>query len=85
MTHRALNTMSDDQRYAWVRLEPFFGHVHLESRLRPEGNRLIGEGRARHFDKDDRLVKDTGWKPTGIVVTIPATEPRRWWEFWKCA
>lgn len=73
---------SDDTRYSWCQIEPFFGHVHLESRMRPEGNKWIGEGRARHFDMNGKLVKDTGWEPTGIVLIWP--EPsRRWWEFWK--
>ena len=64
-----------------VRLSIIFGHIELESRMRREGNRLIGEGRARHYDLDGRLTKDTGWEPTGAVLIEP--EPRRWWEFWR--
>lgn len=82
MSATALNS-TDDTRYAWCKIEPFFGHVHIESRMRLDGHRFIGESRARHFDKDGKMVKDSGWEPTGIVLTWPEPEPRRWWEFWK--
>lgn len=49
--------------------EMFFGHIRLETRLRPEGNRIIGEGRAWHYNGQGMLTKDTGWQPTGVVAT----------------
>lgn len=75
--------MSEDQRYGWISWET--GHIHLESRFRREGNRLIGEGRARHFD-GNVLKQDSGWEPTGCVVTVWdewPEQPRPWWRFWK--
>lgn len=66
-----------------VRLECIYGHIRLEQRQRREGNRLIFEGRAWHYS-GDKLVKVTEWSPTGALVD-PEPEPRRWWEFWKCA
>ena len=66
-----------------IRFDVIFGHVQLETRVRPEGNRLIGEGRSRHYDGNGHLTKDTGWQPTGCVAYWPEPEPRRWWEFWK--
>ena len=65
-----------------VTIDILFGHIRLESRLRPEGNRLIGEGRAWHYDGDGVLTKDTGWEPTGCVAYWPEPEPRKWWMFW---
>lgn len=64
-------------------IECFFGHVRIESRMRPAGNRLIGEGRCWHFDSDGKLTKDTGWQPSGAVLIWPEPETRKWWEFWK--
>jgi pectin methylesterase-like acyl-CoA thioesterase len=61
----------------------FFGFVILESRMRPEGNRLIGEGRSWHYDGQGALVKDSGWQPMGAVLYWPEPEPHRWWQFWK--
>lgn len=49
--------------------EYFYGHVRLETRMRHEGNRIIGEGRAWHYDGQGRLIKDTGWEPTGVTLT----------------
>lgn len=65
-----------------VVLNYVFGHVVLESRMRPEGNRIIGEGRAWHYDGDGKLTKDTGWEPTGVVLIWPDQEPCKWWKFW---
>lgn len=52
-----------------IRINIFYGSVKLESRMRPVGNRVIGEGRALHFDANGKLVKDTGWEPTGGILT----------------
>lgn len=69
------------QKTANVMLDYVFGHIVLESRMRHEGNRIIGEGRAWHYDGDGALTKDTGWEPTGVVLIWP--EPQRaWWKFW---
>lgn len=51
-----------------VSIDVFFGHIRIETRMRPEGNRLIGEGRSWHYDGEGRLVKDTGWQPTGAEL-----------------
>lgn len=48
----------------------FFGHVILESRMRPEGNKLIGEGRRIEVAQDgERRVGE--WEPTGAVLYWP--------------
>lgn len=60
-----------------------FGHIRMESRMRHEGNRCIGEGRSWHYDGAGALTKDTGWQPTGVVLIYPEPEVSRWWEFWK--
>lgn len=60
-----------------VRIEPFFGHIRMETRMRPEGNRIIGEGRSWHYDGEGNLTKDTGWQPTGAVLIWPDEKPRR--------
>ena len=52
-----------------VLADVFYGHVRLETRMRPEGNKLIGEGRSRTYNGDGSLVKDTGWQPTGAVLS----------------
>ena len=66
-----------------ITISPMFGHIVIESRMRPEGNRLVGEGRSWHYDGEGRLIEDTGWQPTGCVATWSEDEPRRWWQFWK--
>ena len=69
----------------FVRLHPFYGRIEIQTRMRPEGNRLIGEGRSLHYDGDNKLTKDTGWQATGCEL-IWGDEPacaRKWWEFWK--
>ena len=60
-----------------VRLDVFFGHVKLDSRMRREGDRLIGEGRSMHYDMHGKLVKDSGWQPTGCVAYLNGYEPPR--------
>lgn len=45
-----------------------YGHSTLDTRLRPEGDRLIGEGRRCDFDRDGNLEKDHGWQPSGITM-----------------
>jgi hypothetical protein len=67
----------------YIITEHFYGHIVLDSRMRIDGNRWIGEGRAWHYDGQGRLIKDTGWEPTGCVLICPEPEPRRWWEFWN--
>lgn len=66
-----------------IKMDLIFGHVAIETRMRPEGRRVIGEGRSLHYDRYGKLVKDTGWQPTGVVLEWPEEEPRRWWQFWK--
>lgn len=65
-----------------VILEPFFGRIVMATRMRPEGDRIIGEGRSWHYDGNDVLVKDTGWQPTGCYLYWPKEEPKPWWKFW---
>ena len=67
-----------------VMLDILYGHIKIESRMRPEGNRWIGEGRAWHYDGDGNLTKDTGWEPTGVVMIWPEPQVRHWWWFWQC-
>ena len=68
----------------WVVIRPLYGRVVCESRMRFDGSRIVGEGRALHYDQDGKLEKDTGWQPTGVVLYWhDAEEPRRWWQFWK--
>lgn len=57
-------TGDDDQL---VKMAVWLGSIHMETRLRPEGGRIIGEGRALHY-QGGKLVKDTGWQPTGVVA-----------------
>lgn len=71
--------MSDDLIFI---PQDFYGHVVLESRMRQEGNKFIGEGRALHYDRDGRLVEDTGWEPTGCVMILPEPDRRPWWKLW---
>ena len=69
-----------------TKIEILFGHIQIESRLRRDGERLIGESRALHYDRDGLQTKETDWQPTGAVATVgwwPEHAPRRWWEFWK--
>lgn len=54
-----------------IRFDVFFGHVRLETRMRSEGNRIIGEGRAWHYDGRGTLTNDTGWEPTGVELILP--------------
>lgn len=65
-----------------VTIYTMFGHIVTETRMRPEGDRIIGEGRCWHYDADGLLFKDTGWQPTGSVAYWPKDEPRPWWKFW---
>ena len=47
-----------------------FGHVILETRMRPEGNRLIGEGRRIDVSPDgERSIGE--WEPTGAALFWP--------------
>lgn len=66
-----------------VKINILYGHIRLESRMRPEGNRIIGEGRKWVYDGDGALTEDTGWQPTGCELYWEENEPPRWWEFWK--
>ena len=66
-----------------VKITYLCGHIRLETRMRPEGKRLIGEGRAWHYDGQGRLAKDTGWTPTGCELYWPEPDPVPWWKFWK--
>lgn len=50
-----------------IRVECFFGIVHLETRFRREGSTLVGEGRQIRIG-DDGVTKAGPWKPTGCVV-----------------
>lgn len=58
-----------------VNLDIFYGHIALDSRLRRDGDMLIGEGRAKHYDGQGNLTKDTGWKPTGCNLVLNGWEP----------
>lgn len=79
--YRPLETTKDDD--AVVILKPFYGHIEMATRMRPEGNRWIGEGRSWHYDGDGILTKDTGWQPTGAVLIYPEPEEcKPWWQFW---
>ena len=62
-------------------IDYFFGHIDIQSRMRLEGNRLVGEGRSLFYDGNGKLTHDTGWRPTGCELIWP-DEPR-WWEVWK--
>lgn len=66
-----------------IRIDMIFGRIEMKSRMRPEGNRIIGEGRSWTYDGEGKLTKDTGWQPTGAVLYWSEPEPKRWWEFWK--
>ena len=79
VAHRALNGVDDFP----VRIDMWLGHIAIESRMRSVGNRIIGEGRARHYDGEGKMTKDTGWQPAGCELYWDEPEPRRWWEFWK--
>ena len=77
--------MSDDFITPF-KLEMFMGHAELETRMRPEGpNRIIGEGRSRYYNQHGQLTEDTGWQPTGVVMTFSEgkadPEKRPWWRF----
>ena len=43
-----------------VKVEVLFGRVEIQSRIRRDGLRFIGEGRSLHYDMDGNLIKDTG-------------------------
>lgn len=45
-----------------------YGIVFLDSRLRPEGNKWIGEGRTIRYGLNGNVTEDTGWQPTGVVL-----------------
>lgn len=53
---------------ASVVLAPWFGRIELQSRIRREGNRFIGEGRSLHYDWQGKLEKDTGWQANGCEL-----------------
>lgn len=55
-----------------IRFDFWLGRVEVETRMRPEGNRLIGEGRSREYDGDGKLIRETPWTPTGVVCWWPA-------------
>jgi pectin methylesterase-like acyl-CoA thioesterase len=54
-----------------IKIDVWFGYIRLESRLRSEGNKLIGEGRSWHYDQYGALIKDSGWQPTGCELILP--------------
>lgn len=51
-------------------IEPFLGWVQYESRIRWEGPSGIGESRALSYGGYGELIEDSGWTPTGVVVTL---------------
>ena len=51
-----------------VRCNVLFGHIAVETRMRQDGDRLIGEGRSLYYDATGALTKDTGWQPSGVVL-----------------
>jgi hypothetical protein len=59
-------TLKEDEK---VTFSVVFGHVELATRLRPDGDKIIGEGRAWHYDGKGKLVLDTGWQATGAEIT----------------
>jgi hypothetical protein len=63
--------------------ENFYGWLNLETRMRPEGNRLIGEGRCIEYNQRGEVIRDTGWEPTGASLILDETKPvtRRMWDF----
>lgn len=65
-----------------IRLDMIFGHVKVDSRIRWEGSRGIGEGRSRTYDGKGNLTNDTGWEPTGVVIDWPP-EPSVTRQFWQ--
>lgn len=58
-----------------IKITPIFGRIELQSRMRPEGNRIVGEGRALHYDQHGMLTKDTGWEPTGCSLEWVMPKP----------
>jgi hypothetical protein len=62
-----------------VNCRAFFGHIKVATRMRPEGSRIIGEGRSWHYDGDNNLIKDTGWQRTGIELFWEEPKQRHWW------
>lgn len=49
---------------------PFIGWVRIESRVRWEGHRGVGESRAVQYDGDGLQLEDTGRQPTGAVLVL---------------
>ena len=66
-----------------VLVDIFYGHVEIQTRMRREGDRLIGEGRSLHFDRDKQLVRTTEWEPSGVVLKLNGYEPPKDWT-WLC-
>lgn len=66
-----------------IRLEILFGSVEVQTRLRPEGKTLVGEGRNIKRDMNGKVTEVTEWEPTGLVLSYANNEPARpWWKFW---
>lgn len=51
-----------------VIVNAIFGRIEVQTRMRQDGGRLIGEGRSLHFDQSGSFTKDTGWQPSGVVI-----------------
>jgi hypothetical protein len=84
--------MSDKKDFEIVAPALWWGHVEIESRLRREGDTLIGEGRRIHY-QDGKVVHDTGWRSTGVSLSnvpeetalgyVGGQEPSWWKAFIK--
>ena len=48
-----------------VVLEPFFGHIEVQTRFVPCENGMVGQSRALHYDQHGTLVKATDWNSSG--------------------
>ena len=74
------------EQAAPIKLELLLGHVVIDSRVRRDGNRLIGEGRRLDYDQRGVLRSDSGWTPTGVYCEVwdewPDQPRRPWWRFW---
>jgi hypothetical protein len=66
-----------------VQITCIFGTKELQTRIRPEGNRFIGEGRTRLVDQNGFAHPWSEWEPTGAVMTCADDHPQEPAQDWR--
>jgi hypothetical protein len=64
------------------KIDMLFGHCESRAWLEFDGERLIGMGSKKTFDRDGKLIAYSE-SPTGVTMTLLGERPSRWRRAWR--